>query len=86
MIRVDLHIRRLVVHGRSRFDAAAFTRALREDIADAIGKGSAAGIGASMQSSATNRTPSGTRPHAEGHRGSDPSALIGRDVARQLLR
>jgi hypothetical protein len=39
MRRVELNIRRLVVHGPDPFDTSAFSDALRQEVAERLGEG-----------------------------------------------
>ena len=87
MSRVELTIRRLVVHGAGRFDSDAFSEALRQEVAHRIGE--RASLDAlSRQFHHDGYVARGTArgsPHAKAMTGSR-EAPAARDLASRLIQ
>ena len=77
MTRVELNIRRLVVHGRERFDAEAFNDALRLELGVGLREG------ANVASRNQDRDIAPMRPNQPGRA---PEADAARTLAERLFR
>lgn len=87
MTEVRLILRRLVVHGSERFDAAEFGDALQREVARRLGKElTAKTIAARMQGGERRVSRRCPRLDPKSHEATSPSDRAGREVAGHLLR
>ena len=74
MTRVELNVRRLVVHGRERFDGEAFSAALRSEVAQRVGEANRL----SSKAQAQGTPPQRQAPASSGLAGESARAVAGR--------
>ena len=74
MTRVELKVRRLVVHGRERFDGEAFGDALRDEVSQRLRKGSRA----SSEARSPGASPQRRVPSTSGLAGEAARSVAGR--------
>lgn len=74
MTRVELKVRRLVVHGRERFDGEAFGDALRSEVSQCLRKGGSV----SSEARSPGDSPQRRAPASAGLAGEAARSVAGR--------